>query len=450
MWVTVEEPASFKCGIEGIEERYRNILMPGTILVIGGHPGAGKTTLAMHICRANAIEGKKCLYVSTQEPEEKFLRHASRLGFDFYSLIASDLFRYYRYPMGSTEDTVENLLESLKEAIVDFKPRVTVIDSINSFIAAVKDDTRKRALLQNFFYNIAFETKGIVVLLAEVPLGARRIESLGDVEFVADTILLLRLTSYNGHLYRRLAVRKIRGAPITLAELPYIIKSNSGIKIIAPAARPTGQAATIRLCDQIDALADEIEMGSTLSFVSIGYSMPYEIPTMLMLKAASNNKAKLTIITYAGGKEVRSMIDRLLNQMGIDKELVSIYSIDSFELSLDELLDIESELVRRDGSSMVLRIGTEVLEAIHKGSDDRMMRRFLLLEKYIMRSMGVLSARLVRASNVREAHMYLDVSDVIFISDNVDREKEMKIIRTTTGEVRRVSLDELYRCGYRG
>lgn len=441
----MEETTFFKFGIEGLEERYRNVLAPGTILIIGGHPGTGKTTMAMHLCRANAIEGKKCLYISTQEPEEKFLKHASRLGFDFYTLIASDLFRYYRYPMGSTEDTVENLIESLREAVVEYKPRIIVIDSINSFVAAVKDDTRRRALLQNFFYNIAFETKGLVVLLAEVPLGKKRIDNLGDIEFVADNVILLRLISRSGHLYRRLLLRKLRGAPITLAELPYVIKSNSGIKVIAPAPSPLYPAEPLRMCKQTRGLSDEIRLGDNVGFVSIGYSISAEIPIGIMMRAAYHNKMRLAIISYSSGDEIRTIVDRLAEKLGTDKELVSIYSINAYELSLDELLDVESEIIKRDGANMALRIGTETLEAIHGDRSGNVMRRFLILEKHLMRSMGVLSARLTRASDMREVSKYLTVFDLALVA-SPGSEGQVTVVKTATGDVHEITIKDLHAC----
>ncbi|MFN4046607.1 MAG: RAD55 family ATPase, partial [Acidilobaceae archaeon] len=83
MSATRYEEIAFDFGVEGLDEYYPKILSSGTLLAIAGHPGSGKTTLAAQICYSNAIKGKKCLMVSTQESEEKFLKFMKTFGFNF-------------------------------------------------------------------------------------------------------------------------------------------------------------------------------------------------------------------------------------------------------------------------------------------------------------------------------------------------------------------------------
>ncbi|MEM4834252.1 MAG: ATPase domain-containing protein [Thermosphaera sp.] len=46
----------FEIGIPGIEELLRDAFKPGTLMLITGYPGAGKTTFATQICHANALK----------------------------------------------------------------------------------------------------------------------------------------------------------------------------------------------------------------------------------------------------------------------------------------------------------------------------------------------------------------------------------------------------------
>ena len=72
--------SGFTLGVIELDRILRDAIQPGTLLVISGHPGSGKTTLASTICYVNALQGKKCLYISFQESKEKLYVNMARLG----------------------------------------------------------------------------------------------------------------------------------------------------------------------------------------------------------------------------------------------------------------------------------------------------------------------------------------------------------------------------------
>jgi len=61
----------FIYGVEGLDKLLSGTLRPSTLTVISGHPGSGKTTLTSTICYANALKGRKCLYISFQEDRRR-------------------------------------------------------------------------------------------------------------------------------------------------------------------------------------------------------------------------------------------------------------------------------------------------------------------------------------------------------------------------------------------
>jgi circadian clock protein KaiC len=72
----------FVFGVEGLDKLFGEALKPPVTIVIAGHPGAGKTTLASSICYYNAINGHKCFYVSLQEDKAKLYGNMRNLGLD--------------------------------------------------------------------------------------------------------------------------------------------------------------------------------------------------------------------------------------------------------------------------------------------------------------------------------------------------------------------------------
>ncbi len=89
-------------------------LVPGSLTLLGGEPGIGKSTLSLQI--ALAANGLRTLYVSGEESAEQIKMRAARIG------IGND--ECLVYP--------ETLLENIVAQITEQQPDVVVIDSIQT------------------------------------------------------------------------------------------------------------------------------------------------------------------------------------------------------------------------------------------------------------------------------------------------------------------------------
>ncbi len=66
----------------GIEELNRVLgggIVPGSLVLIGGAPGIGKSTLLLQVSRDFAVKGEKVLYVSGEESLEQIKLRGDRL-----------------------------------------------------------------------------------------------------------------------------------------------------------------------------------------------------------------------------------------------------------------------------------------------------------------------------------------------------------------------------------
>ncbi|MEM4053836.1 MAG: ATPase domain-containing protein, partial [Ignisphaera sp.] len=173
-------------GVEALDQLLPNIMASNTLLVIAGHPGSGKTTLAISTCYHNASNNNaKCLYVSLQENKDKLYRVAKKLGMNLEYLESVGRFRFLKIPITSNEDMVLEIIDAINRAVYDFSPLIIVVDSITPLLRAIESNIKARAILQNYFYELPSQVNGVVILVAEVPFYMDRIE-LGDIEFVAD------------------------------------------------------------------------------------------------------------------------------------------------------------------------------------------------------------------------------------------------------------------------
>ncbi|MCR5222187.1 MAG: DNA repair protein RadA [Lachnospiraceae bacterium] len=107
-------------GIAELDRVLGGGVVPGAMVLVGGDPGIGKSTLLLQMCRELAGKGHRILYVSGEESLKQIKMRAMRLG-DF-----SDALSLY----------CETDLTDIENAIVKMKPEIVVIDSIQTMYAS--------------------------------------------------------------------------------------------------------------------------------------------------------------------------------------------------------------------------------------------------------------------------------------------------------------------------
>lgn len=98
-------------------------VVPGSVILWGGEPGIGKSTLILQVCHAMAKAGRSVLYASGEESEAQIKMRAERLG-----AADDDLFVY----SGGNLDAI--VTEAEKE-----KPSMLVIDSIQTMYLSANE-----------------------------------------------------------------------------------------------------------------------------------------------------------------------------------------------------------------------------------------------------------------------------------------------------------------------
>lgn len=98
-------------------------VVPGSVILWGGEPGIGKSTLILQVCYAMAKAGRRVLYASGEESEAQIKMRAERLGASDDNLLV--------YSGGNLDAIVS---EAEKE-----KPSMLVIDSIQTMYLAANE-----------------------------------------------------------------------------------------------------------------------------------------------------------------------------------------------------------------------------------------------------------------------------------------------------------------------
>ncbi len=110
------EELRIKSGIFELDRVLGGGIVKGSMVLVGGDPGIGKSTLLLQLCRNLANSGIEVLYVSGEESLRQIKHRAERIG------EINDNFKLY----------CETNLENIRQTAEREKPVVMVIDSIQT------------------------------------------------------------------------------------------------------------------------------------------------------------------------------------------------------------------------------------------------------------------------------------------------------------------------------
>ena len=110
-----EETLRTSTGFAEVDRVLGGGLVKGSLILLGGEPGIGKSTLILQLCDKVKGEGK-VLYVSGEESAEQIKLRADRLN------INNDDIMF----LGETD------IEVVNQAIIDINPKLVIIDSIQT------------------------------------------------------------------------------------------------------------------------------------------------------------------------------------------------------------------------------------------------------------------------------------------------------------------------------
>lgn len=114
--ITEQEIQRINSGLEEFDRVLGGGIVPSSLVLIGGEPGVGKSTLLLEISGALAKSGKKIIYYSGEESAVQIKLRATRLKVDSDHILL----------------LTTGTLEDLKHIVEEEKPDILIIDSIQT------------------------------------------------------------------------------------------------------------------------------------------------------------------------------------------------------------------------------------------------------------------------------------------------------------------------------
>ncbi len=219
----------FKSGIEGMDELLRTGIPVGSSVLVEGGPGSGKTIFCLQIVNNACLNGKKALYMSFEEPEEKLKMHMQGFGWNPEKFEKQGLMKLKRFNALDIARSVEALLSEAKRELLidihpilipkDFDPDVIIVDSLSAISAAFTGKENRFRIYMEQFFRYLEKSNITSFLIREVShpthLGGPYSEKGEAVSFLSDGIIgLYNIIDKFGRRSSALEIVKMRGVNI--------------------------------------------------------------------------------------------------------------------------------------------------------------------------------------------------------------------------------------------
>jgi circadian clock protein KaiC len=182
-------------------------LTRGTVTMVIGPSGVGKTSLALQYTMAMNRRGERTAFFAFDETWMTFSGRATRLGCDVRSTIADGSFAWIE--MQPARLSPGEFMWSVRHEVEQRNTRLVVIDSLNSYFATMPEE--QGLLLQMHELLKYLNSRGVTTLLILAQHGLiGELQAPLDLSFLSDTIVLLRFFEAGGEVRKAISVVKKR------------------------------------------------------------------------------------------------------------------------------------------------------------------------------------------------------------------------------------------------
>jgi circadian clock protein KaiC len=253
-------------GVRNLDVLLQGGLPRGSVTMVCGPPGAGKTILAQQICFHNASPQSCALYFSTlSEPTAKTLRYLSQ--FTFFDLAKFEQsVKFIDLGLILRSKGLAEASALVMEQVRKLKPSIVVIDSFRTF----DDLAHSGEALRKFGYELTIQLMAWEVSAFLLGEYSQRDRESNPLFSIIDGMIVMSQREQAGEQQRFLQILKMRGTSHSRDEHPFVIQDD-GIVVFAPRVllhRQDGGAHEPRLQTGIakldELLGEGIPRGSSL------------------------------------------------------------------------------------------------------------------------------------------------------------------------------------------
>lgn len=221
---------SLSSGVPGLDELLHGGLERGTVSILTGPSGVGKTSMGILFMKEAVVRGERSLVYIFDEAEETLLHRCDAINIPARSMMMQGKLLIKRVePMYFTPD---EFAYSVRKEIEREQTSMVMFDSISGYRLAMRGEDMVPHLHALCQY---LQNKGLTVLLIndiEAITGGFRATEIG-ISYIADNIVFLRYLEIQGEIHRTVGVLKKRMTGFERALRKWEI-TNDGITVGSP------------------------------------------------------------------------------------------------------------------------------------------------------------------------------------------------------------------------
>ncbi len=204
----VVDVARVKSGVPGFDKAVEGGFKQGSISLLCGPAGSGKTTFCAQFLLEGFKAGEPAVYITFEEKKEKLYADMLAFGWDFAHYEEMGLFKFVEY----TPEQIKRVLVegggTIDALVTQMNAKRMVIDSITSFTLLYQNElNQKEASLALF--ELINKWGCTALLTSQSPHNPEQLA--GAFQYEVDGILLFYHFREKGHRKRALEVLKMRG-----------------------------------------------------------------------------------------------------------------------------------------------------------------------------------------------------------------------------------------------
>jgi len=226
------EPDLAKTGIQGLDAILGGGIPRGNLILVEGAAGTGKTTVGVEFVYRGAQEyDEPGLIVLFEVSPDRIMREAALFGWDLRELERSGRIRIIFTTRRLFEQELQQADSLLIEQAREIGARRLFVDGFAPSAAAVNGGPSPRDTFHVLAEALQREGLTAVMALEVLAHEEARLATARHEEFVADTILVLRLEAYHRADTRSLQVLKSRGHDFLMGRHTFRIENGRGIRV---------------------------------------------------------------------------------------------------------------------------------------------------------------------------------------------------------------------------
>src|SRR6476661_1268526 len=233
----------------------------GSSILVSGPAGTGKTSIAVSFVNAACQRKERCLYFAFEESTQQIIRNMKSIGMNLQQHIDNGFLK-----INASRPTLYGLemhLVSIYKKIIEFKPKVVIIDPITNLVTIGQLRDVKATLIRLIDF---LQKEQITVLFTALTLNTAIGEQTDEgVSSMVDAWIQVKELELNGERNRGMYIIKSRGMGHSNQVREFVI-NNNGLELVDVFLGPDGiLTGSAREAQQLNEFTGEVIRSHALS-----------------------------------------------------------------------------------------------------------------------------------------------------------------------------------------